>query len=238
MTKQMISSFTNSSVPPLSATKEEVGRQLGGSDTIEVMPCNASDLQQQWDLVSNESQTTIRSRADNLCLDSRGLALAACDAGASQQQWDLTPPPSMNIAVADQRHSCLDVYNFSGPSISLSRGCKKPNEGARGSQNEQFAFDANSGLLHSLATQACCGSPSRPILGPLCVGRAPSPPPPPPPAMVNIPMCLASAPNEHPPLPPTAPPAVDPTLPLQLWAGPLTDNALVVAMLNADSSGT
>lgn len=51
--------------------------------------------------------------------------------------------------------------------------------------------------------------------------------------LINVPKCLASRANTAPPQPPKPPPAVDITLPLQVWAAPLAAGVAVV-LVNAD----
>ena len=49
----------------------------------------------------------------------------------------------------------------------------------------------------------------------------------------DLPRCLATAPNLHPPPPPLAPPDVSASLPLQVWAAPLSGGRVAVVLLNA-----
>lgn len=207
------------------------------------------------------TRSRIISRVDGLCMD--GTHVAACSADRDAQQlWTLAPAPSMNLYLgggslinnyqkkidggsalsssSSPPRSCIDVYNFTGPSVSLSGRCKQPNNGSRGSQNEQFSYDSHSGLFHSGVTQSCCSTPSRPVLGPMCLTRAATPPPPPPPPLrpINIPFCLATASNPDPPPMPPSPPSVDASLPLQVWAGPLANGDVAVALVNTDDAAS
>lgn len=52
--------------------------------------------------------------------------------------------------------------------------------------------------------------------------------------LINVPKCLASGPNARPPMPPTPPPAVNDSLPLQVFAGKLAGNKVAVAMMNTE----
>lgn len=215
MTGQLISSFTNTSVPPI--LHDQLSEVL-------VQECNASSSSQQWTMTAGHQ---LVSTLDKRCLATSGMT--SCSMAA---QWQLRAAPSLSLSPLADPAVCLDLYNYTGPTVQLFR-CKVFNNDTRGSQNEQWVLEADSGLLRSSVTETCCGTPSRPVPGPLCLANAPSPSPPPP-SPINVPVCLASEPSAIPPAP--KPPAPIPTGTVQVWAGPLNDGSLVVAVLNSADS--
>ena len=54
----------------------------------------------------------------------------------------------------------------------------------------------------------------------------------------DLPRCLATAPNHKPPQPPVPPPAANPGLPIQVWAGPLSGNRTAVVLSNASPNAS
>lgn len=211
MNGQLISSFTNSSIPPLEQDSH-----------VEVAPCNASDPDQQWDISNGGVNTTLKLRNQPKCVMS-DFQLEDC---SEAPRFNVNSPYG-NIIVT-QTGQCFDVYNFSGPAVQLERHCKKHDPGTRGSQNEEWTYNPSTGLINSSSTEACCGTPSRPIPHPLCLAAKKAEPP----TMINLPYCMATGPSPYPDAP-KPPPAVDHGNPMQVWAGPLANNDIAVGVLNA-----
>jgi hypothetical protein len=76
----------------------------------------------------------------NMCLTAtETLSVSACAPSTnhltwSHQQWNLTTGGNLRPASG----GCADVYNFTGPDITITGGCKAHSPGFRGSQNDEW----------------------------------------------------------------------------------------------------
>jgi hypothetical protein len=151
---------------------------VGSADVVLVAACSADDPRQQWEF---EQGGTIRSKSDGLCLLGDGFHFGLCDTAPRWSldtpagQIDLTNGSWLRVVTAPRLSQCvnLQVYNYSGPAVSMSP-CRRPSsEGARGTQNEEWAYTPQ-GTFRSSVSAACCGSAQRPIpTDGLCMGRGP-----------------------------------------------------------------
>lgn len=158
------------------------------------------------------------------------VSVVACDPGSANQAWDIG---AANVTVAQIRdaadaNSCLA---FNSSSLHME-ACQKE-AGDKTTPNPSGCHDGNcrfSGIIYQLWYLNSIGQLSSAITN---IGNGadqllpmiPNFPP-------NIPWCLASSPNLAEPALPLPSPAVDDSMPLQVWAGPLSGGDVVVLLLN------
>jgi hypothetical protein len=157
------------------------------------------------------------------------VSVVACDPSSAEQVWDIG---AANITIAQVRdaadaNSCL---TFNGSSLHME-ACRKE-AGDKITPNPSGCRDGNcrfSGIIYQLWYLNSLGQFSSAITNiengaDQLLPMIPNFP-------ANTPWCLASSPNSAAPPPPPAP-AVDSSMPLQVWAGPLFGGEVVVLLLN------
>lgn len=135
-------------------------------NAVQVAACNHSDTRQHWSFDDSNGGHIKSLRTDGLCLSATGASVGSC-AVAPRWSMHLQAGASGKWLLLEDGHendsSCqnLQVYNYSGPNLSRDACRVPPAEGARGSQNQEWAYGDTQ--LRSMATEQCCGSRSRPI---------------------------------------------------------------------------
>jgi hypothetical protein len=141
----------NASVP----TQEWFYRPFPTNETqLQIAPCNASNPLQQWTGVTAGANAVMRSvGAAGQCVDA-GLSsgytgrLAPCNGGVNQN-WFLD---SANHIQLNNTPHCLDVYDFSGPSV-YDGSCKTPGDQ---DSNQVFSFNSATGQIVSALPNSPC----------------------------------------------------------------------------------
>jgi Alpha galactosidase A/Alpha galactosidase C-terminal beta sandwich domain/Ricin-type beta-trefoil lectin domain len=119
-----------------------------------IAACSASNRFQQWAGFSAAAGTSIlRNVGADLCLDANVSPgyyghLTTCTANASQLFF-LSPATHVQLNNSDR---CLDVFDFQGPDTFVGI-CKPPGDG---DLNQNFSFNATTGLLHSAVGPDVC----------------------------------------------------------------------------------
>lgn len=135
-------------------------------NTVQVAACNHSDTKQHWSFDDSNGGHIKSFATDGLCLLATGASVGSCDAAPRWSMHLQTGASGKWLVVKNNREnssSCqnLQVYNYSGPNLSQDACRIPPAEGARGSQNQEWAYTDTQ--FRSMATEQCCGSKSRPI---------------------------------------------------------------------------
>jgi hypothetical protein len=208
----------------------------GGSATAGAAPMvAAAAAAQRWETVEvgGIGGQLISQPSTKKCLArltaATAVSIVGCDVGNPRQAWDVGAATTTVAQVRDASNasSCL---TFNGSSLHME-SCHKE-VGDKVTPNPSGCHDGNcrfSSIIYQLWYLNSLGQFTSAItniengadqLLPM-IPTFPS----------NTPWCLASSPNPagHSPAPP---PAVDSTLPLQVWAGPLAGGDVVVLLLN------
>eukprot|EP01043_Picozoa_sp_COSAG02_P036273 COSAG02_NODE_2646_length_8338_cov_5.543634_2_plen_665_part_00 len=162
-----------SEAPPLPPSPP-VPAPPGSPRMVLVSTCNSSDIKQQWSFDESHGGQIKSLQADGLCLLGTGALVGPCDV-APRWSMSLLDGATGKWLVLENAtgQPCrnLQVYNYSGPTLSQEACRTPPAEGTRGSQNEEWAYIGIQ--FRSVATEQCCGSRSRPIpRAGLCMTRA------------------------------------------------------------------
>ena len=154
------------------------------------------------------------------------VTVAACDPSAKLQQWDLSRVNSTVSQVRDDEGGLCLTFNSS----SLHMEACGTETGDKTTAHDCTQGNCRfSGIIYQLwylnsLSQMTSAITNIPNGGGTLLPSLPGFP-------TNTPWCLATAPNAA-PAPPPAPPAVDSSMPLQVWAGPLAGGDFVVLLLN------
>ncbi len=139
------------------------------SSSVQALPCNPSDPNQQW--AWDSASGLITSVGGKGVLASTGSAagapvavVAAGGAGASAQwSWPAAGSPGGGPAVNRARGECLDVYNWAGPLVDTYT--------CNGGSNQALSWDSATGTISEPHSVAPAGTGP-----PLCLAFSPSPP--------------------------------------------------------------
>ena len=194
---------------------------------------------QRWEIRSSGINQLLAQAGTNLCLarspaaDDSSASIVPCDLSSTEQAWDFG---AANVSVAQVRDAANASSCLAFNSSSLHMEACRKEAGDKTTPNPTGCRDGNcrfSGIIYQLWFLNSLGQFSSAITniqnGPNqllpMIRNFPA----------NTPWCLASSPNSAAP-PPAPPPAVNASMPLQVWAGPLSGGAVAVLLLNTGNS--
>jgi len=100
-----------------------VNASSGKRDGLYLVPCDAADPYQQWQLAGG----ALRNVGAAACVDASGRPdpgqVLPCVAASPPQQWAFLPTGQVRHGAG----MCLDVFNFAGPDVFFG-GCKKADD--------------------------------------------------------------------------------------------------------------
>jgi len=135
-----------------------------------VVPCNASDLYQQWTFVGSSGSTVLKNSGSGECVDASASYdpgnTQKCDPTQESQQWSLDP---VTNEVKTAKANCLDVFGGEGQGPDVCIGsCKAASDPSI--CNQQFAYTKDNQLQSNYTlgqTNMCLAATTGPSGGTL-----------------------------------------------------------------------
>jgi hypothetical protein len=128
------------------------------ANQLYIIPCNDTDLNQQWTFVGSTGATVLKNTATGECVDASASydpgSTMPCDNTQESQQWSIDP---ITNEVKTTRSNCLDVYGGEGQGPDVCIGsCKAASDPSI--CNQQFSYTKNNQLLsnYTLGQTAMC----------------------------------------------------------------------------------
>lgn len=189
---------------------------------------------QQWTIVDGKflqqssTQKCLARSAVVSSVNTSTVAAVACDKSNKLQAWEFGRVNETVWQVRDLANESLCLtFNSSALKMELChnetgdkttpRDCAQENCRFSGIIYQQWYLNSMGQMTSAITNIGNGGSTLLPML---------------PNFPTNTPWCLATSVYTPPPPPPAPPPSVDTSLPLQVWAGPLSGEATVVLLLN------
>jgi hypothetical protein len=112
-----------------------------------LIPCNSTDLYQQWTFVGAAGSTVLKNSGSGECVDASANYdpgnTSPCDPTKESQQWVLDP---ITNEVKTSKSNCLDVFGGEGQGPDVCIGsCKAASDPSI--CNQQFSYTKNNQLL-------------------------------------------------------------------------------------------
>lgn len=202
-----------------------------------VGPCTfgTAALNQQWQFLHDANGTRLSSADAKSCLSiGATVSVVLCDTNPRALQTQYLDIGRANVTVSQIRDprnssSCLA---YDGSTLHMEDCRSETGDGT----NAEDCWSSNC-RFSSLSDQLFYLNG----LGQLSLAftnfQAPRTDPPRPNISVNVPMCLVTGGGSQPlPTPPPPPPSINTSLPLQVWAGPLSGGAVAVVLLNTGNN--